>query len=193
MSKKNKLSLTSKEIEEELKRENYKSRYAKVLKSTIYTLITVAAVATIIATLVMPVLEISGSSMSPTLTEGEIVLAFKDKSLEQGDIIAFYHGNRILVKRIIALSGDWVNIDDDGNVYVDGKLLDEPYAKEKMLGEADIEFPYQVPDSHYFVLGDNRGVSVDSRNSEISSVEQKDILGKVVISVWPLNKIGKIN
>lgn len=185
-------TLTSKQIEEELKREVYKSKYIKILKSTIYSLITVAAVAALIATLVMPVLQINGSSMTPTFNEGEIVLSVKTKDLETGDIIAFYHGNKILVKRVIAGAGSWVNMDDEGNVFVDGKKIKEKYVKDKTIGDYDIEFPYQVPDGSYFVLGDHRTVSIDSRNSEIGCIEQENIVGKIVFRVWPFKKIGSI-
>ena len=186
-------SLTSKQIEDELKREIYKSKYTKILKSTIYSLITIAAVAALIATLIMPVLQINGTSMNPTLNQDEIVLSLKTKNIEQGDIIAFYHGNKILVKRVIAKSGQWVNMDDKGNVYIDGKILREPYIKKKDLGDVGIEFPYQVPDGDYFVLGDYRLNSIDSRNSEIQSIDHKDLVGKIVLRVWPLNQLGKVS
>lgn len=186
-------SLTISDIETELKREIYKQKYVKILKSTIYSLIIVAAVATIIATLIMPVLQISGSSMTPTFKEGEIVVSLKTKNLETGDIIAFYHGNKILVKRVIAGAGSYVNIDEEGNVYVDGKLIDEPYIQEKALGEHDITFPFQVPDGKWFVLGDHRLVSIDSRSTEIGCVDQEDVVGKIIFRVWPLKRISKIN
>ena len=185
-------SLTVEQLEKELKRETYRSRYFKILTSTIYALIIVAAVAALVATFVMPVLQISGSSMQPTFTEGEVVLSVKTNNLKQGDIIAFYHGNKILVKRVIAGPGSFVNITIDGDVYVDGVLLDEPYIQEKMLGDTNITYPYQVPDGEWFVLGDQREVSIDSRNTEIGCVSQDDLVGKVVFRVWPLNKFGKI-
>ncbi len=185
-------SLTVEQLEKELKRETYRSRYFKILTSTIYALIIVAAVAALVATFVIPVLQISGSSMQPTFTEGEIVLSVKTNNLKQGDIIAFYHGNKILVKRVIAGPGSFVNITIDGDVYVDGVLLDEPYIQEKMLGDTNITYPYQVPDGEWFVLGDQREVSIDSRNTEIGCVSQDDLVGKVVFRVWPLNKFGKI-
>lgn len=185
-------SLTVEQLEKELKRETYRSRYFKILTSTIYALIIVAAVAALVATFVMPVLQISGSSMQPTFTEGEIVLSVKTNNLKQGDIIAFYHGNKILVKRVIAGPGSFVNITIDGDVYVDGVLLDEPYIQEKMLGDTNITYPYQVPDGEWFVLGDQREVSIDSRNTEIGCVSQDDLVGKIVFRVWPLNKFGKI-
>ena len=186
-------SLTSMQVEEELKREIYKSKYKTILKSTIYSLITIAAIAVLIATLVLPVLEVNSSSMSPTVNEGEIVVAIKDTSLSTGDVVAFYHGNKILVKRVIAKAGSWVNIDKDGNVYVDGAQLNESYLKEKSLGEYDIEFPYQVPDGSYFVLGDERTTSIDSRNKEIGSISKENIIGKIIFRVWPIDVFGLIN
>ena len=180
------------ELENELKRENYRSKYFKILTSTIYALIIVAAVAAIVATLIMPVLQISGSSMTPTFQEGEIVFSIKTKNLKPGDIIAFYHGNKILVKRVIAGAGSWVNITIDGDVYVNGELLEENYIQEKMLGETNITYPYQVPDGSWFVLGDHREVSIDSRNSEIGCISQDNIVGKIIFRVWPLKRIGKI-
>lgn len=185
--KSNYRSLSSKLVEQELKREIYKSRYIKVLKSTIYALVIVAAVAALIATLVMPVLQINGSSMKPTYNQGEIVVSIKTKNLKQGDVIAFYHGNKILVKRAIASAGSWVVIDEKGNVYVDGKMIEEAYVTEKMLGEeADVEFPYQVPDGHWFVLSDQRSELIDSRNSEIGCVSEDNIVGKILFKVWPI-------
>lgn len=179
-------SLTSKQVEEELKREIYKSKYIKVLKSTIYALIIIAAVATLIATLIMPVLQINGTSMSPTYNGNEIVVSIKTKNLKQGDIIAFYHGNKILVKRVIAGAGSWITIDKKGNVYVNGEVLDEPYLVEKSLGESNIEYPYQVPDGSWFVLGDNRSDSLDSRNTEVGCIKEDDVIGKILFKVWPL-------
>ena len=186
-------SLTVNQIEVELKRLTYNDKYFKILKSTIYSLIIVAAVAALLATLVMPVLQISGSSMAPTFNEGEVVVTLKTKSLETGDIIAFYHGNKILVKRVIAGSGNWVNMDEDGQVYINGEKLNESYIDELSLGDVDIEFPYQVPDGHWFVLGDKRTLSIDSRNSEIGSVSSDDIVGKLIFRVWPIKKFGSIN
>ena len=183
----------SDQLEGELRRERYKRRYSAVLKSTVYTLITVAAIAVLVATLWMPVLQIYGNSMTPTLTEGDIVLTVKNSDFNQGDIIAFYYGNKLLVKRCIAGPGSWVNIDDDGNVYVDGQLIDEPYVDEKALGDTNIELPYQVPDERWFVLGDHRATSVDSRNSTVGCVSDEQIVGQIVYRVWPLPLFGKMN
>lgn len=183
-------SLTSKEIEEELKRETYKSKYIKVLKSTIYALIIIAATAALLATFFMPVFQISGNSMAPKYNNGEFVVSVKTSNLKSGDVIAFYHGNKILVKRVIAGPGKWVAMDEEGNVYVDGLKLQESYINEKVLGEYDIEFPYQVPDGHWFVLSDDRTDKIDSRNSEIGSISQDDVIGKIVFRVWPFNNFG---
>ena len=180
------------EIEQELKREKYKNKYMSVLMSTIYTLIIVASIAALIATLVMPVLQISGTSMSPTLSERDIVLSIKTTNIEKNEIIAFYHGNKILVKRVIATSGDWVNIDDYGNIFINNIVQEEPYIKEKFQGETDIEYPYQVPENTYFVLGDDRKTSIDSRSSVIGVIKQEDIIGKIIFRVWPIKQIGTI-
>ena len=176
----------------ELERENYKRRYNRVLRSTIYTLIVVAAVAVLVATIWMPVLQIYGASMTPTLNEGDIVVSVKGSDFEPGDLVAFYLGNKILVKRCIAGPGQWVDIDADGNVYVDGELLDEPYLTEKALGDCDIELPYQVPDNRYFCMGDHRSTSVDSRSTTVGCVSDEQIVGKIVFRVWPLPDFGTL-
>ena len=177
----------------ELERENYKRRYNRVLRSTIYTLIVVAAVAVLVATIWMPVLQIYGSSMTPTLNEGDIVVSVKGSYFELGDLVAFYLGNKILVKRCIAGPGQWVDIDEEGNVYVDGNLLDEPYLTEKSLGDCDIDLPYQVPDNRYFCMGDHRSASVDSRSTTVGCVSGEQIVGKIVFRVWPLSGFGMLS
>ena len=176
----------------ELEREKYKRRYKRVLRSTIYTLIVVAAAAVLVATIWMPVLQIYGASMVPTLDEGDIVISVKGSDFEPGDLVAFYMGNKILVKRCIAGPGQWVDIDADGNVYVDGELLDEPYLTEKALGDCDIELPYQVPDNRYFCMGDHRSTSVDSRSTTVGCVSDEQIVGKIVFRVWPLPGFGAL-
>ena len=181
-------TLTKEQIEKELKKEKYKSKYFNILSSTIYGLIIVAALAAIIATLIMPVFQISGSSMDPKYSNGEFVVSVKTNKLKRGDVIAFYHGNKILVKRVIASAGEWIVIDKDGKVYIDGKLLEEPYIDESVLGDCDIKFPYQVPAESYFVLGDNRTIFTDSRNSEIGSIKEEDIIGKILFKLWDANK-----
>lgn len=183
---------TISEMNSELKRMRYRSRYRSVLRSILYTLITVAAAAVLVATLWMPVLQIYGNSMTPTLQDGEIIFTVKTSDLEQGDIISFYYNNKILVKRVIARSGEWVNIDMEGSVYVNGILLDEPYLQEKALGDCNIELPYQVPDGKVFVMGDYRSTSVDSRNTSVGCVAQEQIVGKILFRVWPLNRFGPV-
>lgn len=177
----------------ELERVRYQKRFGSVLRSTVFMLIVVAAVAVLVATIWMPVLQIYGSSMTPTLNEGNIVLAVKGSNFSQGDLIAFYYGNKILVKRCIAVPGQWVDIDQDGNVYVDGEALDEPYLTEKSLGDCDIELPYQVPDNRYFCMGDHRSTSVDSRNTTIGCIADEQIVGRLVFRVWPLNQLARLN
>ena len=191
MKRENKIEgLQISQLEAELKREKHKHRYRTVLKSTISTLIVVAAVAVLAATLWMPVLQISGNSMTPTLKEGQIVVSLKGSNLEQGDLVAFYVGNKLLVKRVIAESGEWFDITEEGVVFVNGKELDEPYLQEKAFGECDIELPYQVPESKYFLMGDHRTSSVDSRSSVIGCIDKEQIVGKIVFCVWPPEDFG---
>ena len=180
------------QLRAELSREQYKQRYRRVLRSTIYTLVVVAAVAVLISVLFLPVLQIYGTSMTPTLSEGDIVVSVKGADFESGDLIAFYLGNKILVKRCIAGPGQWVDIDEEGNVYIDGKLLEEPYLEEKALGDCNIELPYQVPDNRYFCLGDHRVTSVDSRDTTVGCVSEEQIVGKIVFRVWPLSGLGTL-
>lgn len=180
-------------LEAQLKEEKKKRRFGRALRSVIATLITVAAIAVLIAQSLLPVLRIYGSSMNPTLSQGNVVVAVKSSSFKTGDIVAFYWNNKILIKRAIAMPGDWVDIDDEGNVSVNGKVIDEPYLKDKALGQCDITLPYQVPDSGIFVMGDNRSVSVDSRSSTIGVVSDEQIVGKIVFRIWPLSNLGLLN
>ena len=180
------------ELKAELKRERYKYRFANVLKSTISTLVVVAAFAILVATLWMPVLQIYGSSMTPTLEEGQIVVSLKGSDFEQGDLVAFYIGNKLLVKRVIAGPADVVDIAQDGTVSVNGQVLEEPYVLDKALGECDLEFPYQVPDSRYFLMGDHRSTSVDSRSTTVGCVALEQIVGKIAFCVWPFEDFGGI-
>ena len=183
---------STEQLQAELERVKYRSGYSKVLRSTVYTLITVAAIAILVATLWLPVLKIYGASMEPTLTEGDIVLSLKGGRFAPGDIIAFYYNNKILVKRVIGNPADWVDMDQEGNVYVNNVLLDEPYISEKDYGICDLKLPYQVPEGKIFVMGDNRNVSLDSRSTEVGCVAEEQIVGHLAYVVWPLNHFGEI-
>lgn len=178
------------EIETELNRVRNKNKYIKVLEGTIGVLVTVAAIAVLVATLWMPVLRIYGDSMTPTLTEGDYVICVKQKEYKTGDIIAFYYNNKVLVKRVITSSGNWVNIDYEGNVYINDEIIEENYVKERAYGETNIKLPYQVPESKFFVMGDHRLTSLDSRNTTIGCVEEEQIVGKLLFCIWPLSNFG---
>ena len=184
---------TIEQLKNELNRERYKRRYFLVIRSTVYSLITVAAVAVLVATLWLPVLQIYGHSMAPTLTEGEIVVTVKNSDFKPGDVVAFYYNNKILVKRVIGNPGDWIEVDEDGRVRVNQILLEEPYVQEYALGECDIEMPYQVPDGRIFVMGDNRATSVDSRSTTVGCISEEEIVGKIVFVVWPMEEFGLLN
>ncbi|MBQ6824113.1 MAG: signal peptidase I [Clostridia bacterium] len=180
---------SAQQLQSELKRERNKLRYRRIIKSTIYALIIVAAIAVLIATLVLPVLQISGSSMEPTLNNGEIVVLLKSAKLDRGDLCGFSYSNKILIKRVIGLPGDVIVIDEEGTVFVNNTTLEEPYITEKGLGECDIEFPFTVPENEYFLMGDHRTTSIDSRSTVIGCIEKDQIVGKLFLKVWPLKKI----
>lgn len=175
-------------LQKELRRELYKRRFRRILRSTVDALIVVAAVASIIATLVFPVLQIAGTSMEPNLNDGDIVLLAKTNKLETGDLCAFYYSNKILIKRVIATPGDYLWIEPDGTVFVNGIELDEPYVQEKSLGECDIEFPYQIPENAFFMMGDHRETSIDSRSSVIGCISTDHMIGKILCKFWPLSE-----
>ena len=184
---------TLEQMEQEVDRLRYQKRYGRALRGTVYALIVVAAMAILVAVLWMPVLQITGVSMSPTLNDGDLVVAVKTSDYQTGDIAAFYYNNKILIKRVIASPGDWVDIDNAGNVYVNGALLEEPYRTEKSLGECNITLPYQVPDGRIFVMGDDRAVSLDSRTTAVGPIGREQVLGRVLVRVWPLSAVGKIS
>ena len=183
---------TVQQLEAELKREKYRGRYWKMLRGTVAVLVVVAATAVLISNLLLPILRIYGSSMTPTLVNGDLVAAVRNGTYQRGDIIAFYYNNKILVKRVIGMPGEWVDMDESGNVTIDGEPLEEPYLTEKALGECDIELPYQVPEGRYFVMGDHRSVSSDSRSSQVGCVSEEQIVGKLLFRLWPLDEIGPI-
>ncbi len=176
-------------IRAELQREQYKNKYGRVLRSTVFSLLVVAAAAALIAVLLLPVLQITGTSMSSTLEDGDVVVALSGAKYQTGDVVAFYYNNNILIKRVIATAGDWVDIDEEGNVYVNGEVLEEPYLSEKAFGDCNIVLPYQVPDGRNFVMGDHRATSIDSRNTAVGCVSDDLILGKIFIRVWPLSEL----
>lgn len=180
------------ELKGELEHERYKRNFGNALKNTVYSLITVAAVAVLVALLLMPVLRIYGDSMTPTLHEGNIILSLKGSSFKTGDVVAFYYNNKILIKRVIAQAGEWVDLDQNGQVYVNNTAIEEPYVTDLAFGECDLKLPYQVPESRIFVMGDHRSVSIDSRNTSIGCVAEEQIVGKVVFRVWPLSSFGFI-
>lgn len=173
-------------LQKELSRERYRRRFRRILKSTVNALIVVAAIAALIATLVLPVLQIAGISMEPSLNDGDIVVLVKTDRLHTGDLCAFYYSNKILIKRIIGTPGNYLWINDDGTVYLNGSELAEPYVSEKALGECDTEFPYQVPENSYFMMGDHRETSIDSRSSVIGCIAEDQIIGKILFRVWPI-------
>lgn len=180
-------------LEGELKRTRYNARYRRTLRTTIFSLLLVAAAAVIIAVLLLPVLQISGGSMENTLVDGDMVISLNNGKYKTGDIIGFYYNNVVLIKRVIATSGDWVDIAEDGTVTVNGVALDEPYVEEKTLGECNIKLPYQVPQGKCFVLGDNRTESIDSRNTAVGCISNDVVLGKLLARIWPLKSFTLLN
>ena len=184
---------TTEEVAAERERLAYQNRYKRVLRSTIYALVVVAAAAVLLATLFLPVLQVSGDSMNPTLQDKDIILLVKSSKIKNGDLCAFYWQNKLLLKRVIGLPGDVIDMDVNGVVSVNGQVLDEPYVDELTVGECDIRFPYQVPENRYFVLGDHRATSIDSRSSVIGCVEKNQIVGRVFLRIWPLAQFSLIH
>ena len=188
--KKKEVSLPTKnQVETERKRYRRQKAYNKALSGTVYVLTIGAAVAVLIATLLLPVLQIEGTSMEPTLHNGDIVLLVKTSRFNHGDLCGFTWNNKLLIKRVIGLPGDWIEIDTSGNVYRNGQKLDEPYVQQKAFGECDLEFPFQVPQEQYFVIGDMRESSIDSRNTLIGCIPKEQIVGKVFFRVWPFHNL----
>ena len=181
------------QLEKELRRERHRRSYRSTLLSTISALLVVAAIAVLVSMLWLPVLQVVGESMTPTISEGNIIVAPKGSAFQKGDVIAFYYNNKILVKRVIANAGEWINIDADGNVFVNDVPLDEPYVQEKAFGDCNITLPYQVPDGKIFVMGDHRATSADSRNTAVGCVAEEQIVGRVMLRLWPLSELGIIN
>lgn len=193
ISDKSNITVTTEQLQSELNRVNQQSKFWQLMRSSIYILIVVAACAILVAVIFLPVLRIYGTSMKPALNEGEIVVSVKGSKVEQGDILGVYYGSKLLIKRCIATERQWVEIDKDGNVYIDGVYLDEPYLTEKSLGECNIEMPYQVPDGTIFVLGDHRESSIDSRNTSVGCISTEEVVGKIIFRIWPLNSFGWIH
>lgn len=181
------------EIELELERLQGKKNWRSALRSTIYTLIVVAAIAVLVAMLALPVLRVSGSSMEPNLNDGDIIVGIKSRDFEIGQICCFYYNNKLLLKRVIATEGDWVEMDEAGYVYVNGSRIEEPYVKDRGLGICDVEFPYQVPEASLFLMGDHRSTSVDSRSTIVGCIPEEEIVGRILLRVWPLQDFGTVN
>lgn len=183
---------TAEQFDNELRRIKYRKDFSRILRSTVSSLLVVAAVAVLVSMLLLPILRVTGSSMTPTLQNDELVVCSKRSNFKQGDVVAFYYNNKILLKRVIGISGDVIDIKEDGTVYVNGEVIEEPYVNELALGTCDIELPYQVPDNRIFVMGDHRSVSVDSRSTTVGCIADEYVIGKVILRLWPFKSVGII-
>lgn len=192
MENKEAVVLSVTELEAEYERMDNRRRLFALIRNTLYILVLVAAIAVLVSVYILPVLHIYGTSMTPALNNGELVAAIKTSDLKSGDVAAFYYNNKLLVKRVVGVPGDWIDLKENGDFYVNGELLDEPYLEEKAFGDCNITLPIQVPESRYFLVGDHRSVSIDSRNTAIGFISEEQIVGKLIYRVWPLNSIGKI-
>ena len=181
---------TAEQLSSELNRIRYIKEYRRMLSSTVSSLLVVAAVAVLISMLFLPVLRVTGTSMTPTFMNDELVICNKRSNFKSGDVVAFYFNNKILLKRVIGTAGDVIDIKEDGTVYVNGEILDEPYVNEKAFGECDIKLPYQVPDNRIFVMGDHRSTSVDSRSTSVGCIADEYVIGKVILRIWPFESIS---
>ena len=184
---------TVRQIEGELKRLRRKQNSRRIFRQTVFSLLVVAAAAVLAAMLFFPIFRVTGSSMEPTLDPKEIVVCLKSSRFQSGDLVAFYYNNKVLLKRVIGTAGDTIEMDDSGNVFVNGNQLDEPYITKKSLGQCDIDFPFQVPDNRIFVMGDNREASVDSRTTAVGCIADEYVIGKVFLRVWPLERLGTLD
>jgi signal peptidase I len=183
---------TTEQLDAELRRIRYRAKFIRTFRDTVNSLLVVAAIAVLICMLFLPVLRVTGTSMTPTMQNDELVICNKTGNFECGDIVAFHYNNKILLKRVIGVAGDWIDMREDGTVFVNGEQLVEPYVDDLAYGECDLDFPYQVPDNRIFVMGDHRSTSVDSRSSTVGCVADEYIIGRVFFRLWPWEKIGLI-
>jgi len=180
---------TAEQFGKELKRRVDEMEFRKIIISAAQTLAAFAAVAVLLSTLLLPVFSVHKNSMTPTLLDGELLIFSTVGEIKRGDIIAFHYNNQVLIKRVIATAGESVDINEDGVVYINEAPLSEPYINSQSLGECDLELPLMVPERQYFVMGDNRYISTDSRVGAIGTINSEHIVGKAILRIWPIPKI----